>query len=210
VGAAPAADPPAPPAPGGSRAERWADLTDQPDPSGNGHGHGDGRPAVPDGDGADWSGWWEPSPGDLAPGDPLSPLAARPPLSERAQPLSARVQPPPSGTPEPHLGASATPEPRPLVPDDPPPAPVAVGEAAEPLLARRVPQAHLAPELRRNGRGAAAADPEGPLPDAAEARAALSRYQASRQAARAVVDDGRTAQDGRAGPEGPPANGGWS
>jgi hypothetical protein len=92
--------------------------------------------------------------------------------------------------------------------------PVGVEEAAEPmLLTRRVPQAHLAPELRRNGRGAAAADPEGPLPDAAEARAALSRYQASRQAARAVVDDGRTGQGGRAeeaGPEGPPADGGWS
>jgi signal transduction histidine kinase len=219
VGSAPAADPPAPPAPGWSRDEGRVDLSDQPDPTGNGNGHGDGRPAVPDGDGADWSGWWEPSPGDLAHGDPVSPLAARPPLSERARPPSARIQPPPpgapeplSGMPEPHLGASATPEPRPLVPDDPlHPAPVAVGEAAEPmLLARRVPQAHLAPELRRNGRGAAAADPEGPLPDAAEARAALSRYQASRQAARAVVDDGRTAQDGRAGPEGPPANGGWS
>jgi DNA helicase II / ATP-dependent DNA helicase PcrA len=95
-----------------------------------------------------------------------------------------------------------------------PPVPVGVEEAAEPmLLTRRVPQAHLAPELRRNGRGAAAADPEGPLPDAAEARAALSRYQASRQAARAVVDDGRTGQGGpaeEAGPEGPPADGGWS
>jgi hypothetical protein len=75
------------------------------------------------------------------------------------------------------------------------------------MLARRVPQAHLAPELRRNGRGASAAEPEGPLPDADEARAALSRYQASRQAARAVVDEGRA---GEAGPEGPPGDGGWS
>jgi hypothetical protein len=75
------------------------------------------------------------------------------------------------------------------------------------LLARRVPQAHLAPELRRNGRGAPAAEPEGPLPDAAEARAALSRYQASRQAARAVVDESPT---GEAGPDRAPGNGGWS
>jgi hypothetical protein len=87
-----------------------------------------------------------------------------------------------------------------------PAAPVGVEEGAgEPmLLTRRVPQAHLAPELRRNGRGAPAAEPEGPLPDAAEARAALSRYQASRQAARSVVDDGQS------GPEGPAASGGWS
>jgi hypothetical protein len=86
---------------------------------------------------------------------------------------------------------------------------VAVGEEAADavLLARRVPQAHLAPELRRNGRGAPEAEPEGSLPDAAEARAALSRYQASRQAAKAVMDEGSA---GEAGPEGPPGNGGWS
>ena len=87
------------------------------------------------------------------------------------------------------------------------------------LLARRVPQAHLAPELRRPGRAAPAAEPEGPLPDASEARAALSRYQASRQAARAVVDQGGAPPGGAApggrdddvGPGGPPTgNGGWS
>jgi signal transduction histidine kinase len=289
VAAAPTADPAPLAPPGWSRAERWTDLTDQPEPTGNGNGHGPDAPAGPDDDGADWSGWWEPSPGDLDHGDPVSPLAARPPLSERAQPVSARVQPPPSappaphpaaapsaphpaaGAPEPHLGAGVLPAPYPaagVLPEphlgagmpaphspaawaperegspaaagagaavhsppahnpgahspraqDPahhpaPPVPVGVEEADEPgLLTRRVPQAHLAPELRRNGRGAAAADPEGPLPDAAEARAALSRYQASRQAARAVVDDGRTGQGGpaeEAGPEGPPADGGWS
>jgi hypothetical protein len=82
------------------------------------------------------------------------------------------------------------------------------------LLSRRVPQAHLAPELRRQGQGQAAATAraEGPLPDASEARAALSRYQASRQAARAVVDESG-APGGRAdelGPERPPSAGGWS
>ena len=75
-----------------------------------------------------------------------------------------------------------------------------------------MPQAHLAPELRRHGQGQATAGPDGPLPDAAEARAALSRYQASRQAARAVVDESG-APAGRAdeaGPERPPGAGGWS
>jgi hypothetical protein len=58
--------------------------------------------------------------------------------------------------------------------------------AGEPRLARRVPQAHLAPELR---------DPSGTVepapPSVAEGnrtREALSRYQASRQAARAMVE----------------------
>jgi hypothetical protein len=85
------------------------------------------------------------------------------------------------------------------------PAPVGaeVGEQGSgPMLSRRVPQAHLAPELRRSGQGPAAAREDTPLPDAAEARAALSRYQASRQAARAVVEEG-------ADPE-RPADGGWS
>ena len=71
-----------------------------------------------------------------------------------------------------------------------------------PLLSRRVPQAHLAPELRRNGQASAPQRPGGPVPDAAEARAALSRYQASRQAAKAMVDDGDV-EPGR------PAGGGW-
>ena len=112
--------------------------------------------------------------------------------------MGAAVHSPPSSNP-PRTGPVAPPE----------PATVAVGDGAADgiILTRRVPQAHLAPELRRNGRGAPAADPEGPLPDAAEARAALSRYQASRQAARAVVDEGRAAD---AGPEGAPSNGGWS
>ena len=259
--AAPPATPPAPP--GWSRSEGWVDLPDESEPAGNGNGHGDGRAVGPDGDGADWSGWWEPSPGDPGPGDPVSPLAARPPLSERAQPPpSTGVQPPPPDgpqphppqvggpqphppyvdAPEPHRPVSAPPvgersqwpdgvpaavhsprthnPPRPVpvdsphrAPADPPrPAPVVVEAAAEEgmVLARRVPQAHLAPELRRHGRAVPAAEAEGALPDAAEARAALSRYQASRQAAKAVVDEGVGGRAGDAGSEGPPANGGWS
>jgi signal transduction histidine kinase len=250
-----AAGPPA--TAGWSRAERWIDLTGEPEPAGNGNGHGDGRPPVPGGDGPDWSGWWEPSPGDLDHRAPLSPLAARPPLSQRAQaPLSTPIPPAPSAAPEAHLPEAAAPdlhlpeaaapEPHPSAgaPEPHPPAlgppegershrrdwippavhspdlgtphaaRLAVGEAAEPIvLARRVPQAHLAPELRRPGREASATEAEGPLPDAAEARAALSRYQASRQAARAVVDQGGAAPGGRgedAGPDGPASNGGWS
>jgi hypothetical protein len=238
-GPAGAAVPAAPAAPRGwDSAERWVDLTDSPPARPAGNGNGDRWPAAPDGDGADWSGWWEPAIGDLDDGSPLSPLAARPPLSERVQPPNPdRVQappPPPSGAPEPDLSSGAPsprthsphpapgnppyPAPSPLhpTPGTPHPAPATAGEAAPEgmLLARRVPQAHLAPELRRPGRAAPAAEPEGSLPDASEARAALSRYQASRQAARAVVDQGGAPPGGRdddVGPGGPrPGNGGWS
>jgi hypothetical protein len=56
--------------------------------------------------------------------------------------------------------------------------------APRPTLRRRVPQAHLAPGLRIVTSAAEPADPA-PLPVAAEA---LSRYQASRAAARSAVD----------------------
>jgi hypothetical protein len=71
-------------------------------------------------------------------------------------------------------------------------------EPTEPQLTRRVPQAHLAPELRRQD--AAPAEPPAPPPDADQARAALSRYQASREAAREVVD--RDTLDGNGRPAG--------
>jgi hypothetical protein len=60
--------------------------------------------------------------------------------------------------------------------------------AAEPRLTRRVPQAHLAPELRQTSPSAADSAPAAPPSDAARARDALSRYQASRQAARDLVE----------------------
>ena len=56
--------------------------------------------------------------------------------------------------------------------------------AARPTLRGRVPQAHLAPGLRIATSAAEPAEPA-PLPVAAEA---LSRYQASRAAARSAVD----------------------
>jgi signal transduction histidine kinase len=73
--------------------------------------------------------------------------------------------------PQPPTGPGATAEPA-----EPMPVP---GEAGRPL-ARRTPQAHLAPELRR---GATREPVTLPMPDAARTRDALSRYQASRQAA---------------------------
>ena len=284
--ATPAADLPAPATPSSwPPAERWIDLTDDsgPAPAGNGHGgngehspagYADQQPAGPDlgwapGEEPDWSGWWEPSPSDLG-GEPISPIAARPPLSERVQapervpPLSDRVQAPAERFPAPAerfptervpAPTPGTPEPPPRMPGPPdwegspmperaarvvnsPPTPSpqthpsppthgslehgagrpAEGDEAAPgadglLLSRRVPQAHLAPELRRRGQGQeAAARADGPLPDATEARAALSRYQASRQAARAVVDESGTpaSRADEAGPEQPPSAGGWS
>lgn len=64
--------------------------------------------------------------------------------------------------------------------------------AAGAQLSRRVPQANLAPELRRNspdarGGGAEPATTPTPAVDARSAREALSRYQASRQAAQRQV-----------------------
>jgi hypothetical protein len=246
----PPAPPPPPSPPGWSPAaeQQWVDLTDgapaagnggragEPAPSGlhpgervpnGGAGNGDGERWA-GGDGDEWSGWWEPSPEDLRDGEPISPLAARPPLSERVQapyvgtpgtPGShPRMPGPPEreGSPTPERAAPAVHSPR--AHDDAlhheplRPAPAQVGGPAPgtgeefpangPVLSRRVPQAHLAPELRRSGQGPAAAQPDAPLPDAAEARAALSRYQASRQAARAVVEEGDDPER--------PASGGWS
>jgi signal transduction histidine kinase len=65
-------------------------------------------------------------------------------------------------------------------------------------LSRRVPQSHLAPELQRDRQAAdrqqAAAEPAAPPPDAARAREALSRYQASRRAA--IADNDTSERNG--------------
>jgi hypothetical protein len=105
---------------------------------------------------------------------------------------AAAPSPPPSAPPP-------APPPRPPVevrmrPVQPAPAPPPAGRPApgEPQLHRRVPQANLAPELRRDNAGYTAAEeharPAAPGPDAVQARDALSRYQASRRAARALVE----------------------
>jgi hypothetical protein len=80
---------------------------------------------------------------------------------------------------------------RPVQPAPPPP-PARTPTPGEPQLNRRVPQANLAPELRRDNGYAAPDEPAPPAappgPDAVQARDALSRYQASRRAARALVE----------------------
>ena len=105
-----------------------------------------------------WPGWFPASEG-------ASPAAATPPAPPPRPPVEARMRP---GQPA------------------PPPVP------GEPQLNRRVPQANLAPELRRDNGYAAPDEPAGPAappgPDAVQARDALSRYQASRRAARALVE----------------------
>ncbi|HZA80597.1 MAG TPA: ATP-binding protein, partial [Actinomycetes bacterium] len=70
---------PAAPAPVGP-ADGWVDLTEVPADDGAGWP----APTVAAGAAADWSGWWEPSPGDPD-GAPRSPIAARRPLAERVQ-----------------------------------------------------------------------------------------------------------------------------
>jgi hypothetical protein len=154
----------------------------------------EGRRAKPD-----WSGWWESSPdGDLMVERP-APRSTGGPLEgsiDRGTPsgFPGPLQPDPRLLPDPRFTTPMPPLARRILSTPPgPPAPVPAGverpATGEPLLSRRVPQAHLAPELRRHETAATAAA-AAPLPDASEARAALSRYQASRQAARAVVDGG--------------------
>jgi signal transduction histidine kinase len=117
--AAPAADLPAPSAPPSwPSAEHWIDLTDDtgPEPAGNGNGHGGNGDHGPAAEEPDWSGWWDPSPSDVD-GEPISPIAARPPLSERVHtpsPTMPEPHPPSSGMREPHHLSSGMPEPHPL------------------------------------------------------------------------------------------------
>ena len=122
-----------------------------------------------------------------SPAAPVVPQAPPPPVVPQAPPRSAV----PQGPPVPQA-------PGPPLSQGPPP-PASAGEAQ---LSRRVPQAHLAPELRRRTATAASdhADPAAPPPDAVQARNALSRYQASRRAARALVEGTADEGDDRSGP----------
>jgi len=136
-------------------------------------------------DDAEWAGWWQPPSDGGENGDD----AANGDRGGRPAPAAGRDLP--TGAPDRPPGAARGPAA--TVPMPPP---------VEPQLARRVPQAHLAPELRRQQ--AEAAEPSAPPPDAEQAREALSRYQASREAARALVD--RDPPDGNGQPTG---DGGW-
>ncbi len=79
----------------------------------------------------------------------------------------------------------------------PRPAPSAAGGPPNGLR-RRVPQANLAPELR--DKQSTGPEPAAPAPgNAAAAASALSRYQASREAAQAAVGDEPAGYEGRSG-----------
>ena len=103
--------------------------------------------------------------------------------------------PAPAAPPAPgHRPLTAVPHPR----TDEPAAPAPEPRAPQPgaggrSLRRRVPQTHLAPELRLAMSGLA----DTAAPPAADAAAsALSRYQASRRAAQASVDISDVRPDG--------------
>ena len=154
--------------------------------------------------GGDWSSWWtrsSPKAGRVTgrpapwPSTPDAPTAggtvhtrqptgpARPALSEPAGRRSTAPAPTP-------------PAPTPPAPTPPPPAPAARPEPRPPAdgaprLSRRVPQANLAAGLRREPASRAGrTDPEtgAVVRDAAAARDALSRFQASQRAARSTVE----------------------
>ncbi len=155
-----------------------------------------GLEGAPDGG---WRGWWNPE----SVGSPTR-HSDRQPVDGGGRDVqpAARTQTqewPPSPTPRRQQALPAIPpamsEPAPevdlpeasLEPDIPSPrrAGGAVTANGKPGLRRRVPQAHLAPELRQPVAGE---DSAAPQVDGAAA-SALSRYQASRQAAQAVVDE---------------------
>ena len=168
-----------------------------------------------------WQGWWEsPEPGRAAP-DPATAYltgadltaaelasaglsAADLGMMDRpaaGMPASDRpVTDTPAWPPRPLRSAKSAPS-RGFTPQPPDimdlPAAEAPVPPAAPQLSRRVPQAHLAPELRVPADAAPVevTPPSERLPNAAQAKAALARYQASRRAARAVVED-RSADGG--------------
>jgi signal transduction histidine kinase len=126
------------------------------------------------GDDEPWSGWWEP----ILQESPLDEVANGSPAHEPAAGNGATEGNGAStSVPIGHGHAERPPEPPTVRPAAPP---------SEPPLTRRVPQSHLARELRDQPPVEQA--PEQALPDSNRTREALSRYQASRRAARALVD----------------------
>jgi hypothetical protein len=148
-----------------------------------------------------WQGWWESAAGPAAAGPGMvGPGMVDPGIVDRPSAggpgLDRPVADSPAWPPRPLRSAGPVPSrgfaPRRADSTDLPP-----GEPPAPHLTRRVPQTHLAPELRLPADAAPieVTPPSERLPNAAQAKAALARYQASRRAARAVVED-RTAADG--------------
>jgi signal transduction histidine kinase len=169
----------------------------------NGSAHGPVTPEDaegPNGHAPDgrWHGWWSPesaraaarqsgrapadTPVDADRSDGPADAAAGRKVSGR-RPRPTKRQPSPEaaqGSPDTGPAESDVPTPRPSRD-----APTGNGTGGRPTLRRRVPQAHLAPELRQPS----SSDGPDVAPPPANAASALSRYQASRQAAQAVVDE---------------------
>ncbi len=171
-GPAPQALTPAAPAPAEQPA-RTASLTTLTATRGPDHGWGNGHAPLGtahEADG-DWHGWWDPR----ADPEPFQPVAAY----HSSAPHNSTVEIP---SPRPRPGPLTAPAPAPA-PTGPTPA---LAAPADPVtgLRRRVPQSHLAPELREPGHGRMS-DPAPAIPaqHSVDAANALSRYQASRQAA---------------------------
>jgi signal transduction histidine kinase len=142
-------------------------------------------------------------PGPAAPGEPPRRPAPSPPPPPPAAPPSAAPPPPPAPAPAHPAAPPPSTPPWAHMPSTPAQSPTDV-----PRLSRRVPQAHLAPELRRHSddgeQPATPVEPQAPA-DAIQTRDALSRYQASRKAAQALVE-GSTDDDG----DRPAPGGGWA
>jgi signal transduction histidine kinase len=153
-----------------------------------------GLEAAPEGG---WRGWWNPDSVGAATRHSDREALGTDGAGDQAAAAAGAPEWQPSPTPRerPAPPVSAAPADVDTDTDADIPAPRRAGEAVgdsgggKPQLRRRVPQAHLAPELRQAGGEAANAA----LPVDGAAASALSRYQASRQAAQAVVDENGTA-----------------
>jgi signal transduction histidine kinase len=158
-----------------------------------------------------WSNWWTPvqrpngSPGNngssngsgAANGSAATATAPAPapqevPAPRPAPPPQSTVAPPPRPAPAPVPAPAAGPPPVAAAPPapaqaaTPTPAQAAQAAQAQPRLAQRIPQANLAEGLRRPPAPSEASQPQR---DPAQARDALSRFQASQRAARAALNE---------------------
>jgi signal transduction histidine kinase len=128
--------------------------------------------------------------------------AGSPPLpADKSSLFTPEVTPQPRTRPQP---AAAAPPRRPSPSPSPSPSPpspssssasVEKTDGQQPRLLKRVPQSHLAPGLRPQEESGSEAATRWLKPNADQARAALSRYQASRKAARSLVEGDTTKGD---------------
>ena len=149
-----------------------------------------------------WPGWWAPEIEGTLPepaGYEPNRIGSAPP-----EPTLPPI-PTPAPTPIPTPTTDLVPSPRPrtaavsqLPPqsdrrsvETPEPQPVEVPVDQLSGLRRRIPQTHLAPGLRQSRDAPEPPDPRASPEHGTEAAHALSRYQASRQAARTAVEDGQ-------------------